>query len=112
MDDLFNNQALELRRGSIVLAILSCLHEPHYGYSLLQVLEKSGIAVDAGTLYPLLRRLEKQGILRSNWDTSDTRPRKFYEISKDGNELYNRLVIEWSDISEKLEKMLKKGNTK
>ena len=109
MDELFNNQALELRRGTIVLATLSTLHTPHYGYGLLQKLEEAGIAVDAGTLYPLLRRLEKQGVLESSWDTSDTRPRKFYALSSMGQELYARLATEWRDTAHKLNDMMK-GN--
>ena len=109
IDELFNNQALELRRGTIVLATLSTLHTPHYGYGLLQALETAGIAVDAGTLYPLLRRLEKQGLLESNWDTSDTRPRKFYTLSAKGKDLYARLATEWRDTTKKLNGMMK-GN--
>lgn len=108
INDLFNNQALELRRGTIVLAILSFLGKPLYGYSLLTKLEKSGITVDAGTLYPLLRRLEKQGVLASKWDTEETRPRKYYQLSEKGNLLYKRLKDEWFGISDKLDKMLKK----
>lgn len=106
MNELFANQTLELRRGTIVLAILSCLREPRYGYALLQALEQSGIAVDAGTLYPLLRRLEKQGVLESEWDTSEQRPRKFYQLSSDGTGLYSRLVSEWQTTNEKLTAMI------
>ncbi len=111
MDDLFANQTLELRRGTIVLAILSCLRTPLYGYGLLQTLEQSGIAVDAGTLYPLLRRLEKQGVLESNWNTDDQRPRKFYQLSPDGAKLYKRLIDEWSRTNAKLEVMIKQGES-
>jgi PadR family transcriptional regulator PadR len=107
IDELFNNQALELRRGTIVLATLSTLHTPHYGYGLLQKLEDTGIAVDAGTLYPLLRRLEKQGVLESNWDTTDTRPRKFYALSHKGRELQKLLAEEWQQTNSKLSDMLK-----
>lgn len=101
-DELFANQALELRRGTIVLAILSKLKQPRYGYALLQALEQNGIAVDAGTLYPLLRRLEKQEVLESKWDVSDSRPRKYYQLSDKGRELYGRLQHEWHDTQEKL----------
>lgn len=111
MDDLFANQTLELRRGTIVLAILSCLKTPLYGYGLLQTLEQSGIAVDAGTLYPLLRRLEKQGVLESNWNTDEQRPRKFYQLSPQGTKLYDRLVEEWSQTNEKLQVMIKQGES-
>lgn len=102
IDELFANQALELRRGTIVLAILSKLKKPRYGYALLQALEKSGISVDAGTLYPLLRRLEKQEVLESKWDVSDTRPRKYYQLSTKGQKLYERLQHEWHETQEKL----------
>jgi PadR family transcriptional regulator, regulatory protein PadR len=112
LNELFNNQALELRRGTIVLAILSTLDKPLYGYLLLQRLEECGIAVDAGTLYPLLRRLEKQGLLESKWDTTDTRPRKYYQLSNAGTDMFERLVQEWSNISSKLDAMLKKANIK
>lgn len=108
LDELFNNQVLELRRGTIVLAALGTLHTPHYGYGLLQKLEDAGIAVDAGTLYPLLRRLEKQGALESNWDTSDTRPRKFYALSKKGRALQKLLAEEWQQTNSKLSDILKK----
>ena len=110
MDDFYANQVLELRRGTIVLAILSALNQPKYGYALLQTLEDAGITVDAGTLYPLLRRLEKQGVLQSNWDTTDVRPRKFYQLSPEGQQLYTRLSDEWHTTSTKLKAMMKKGD--
>lgn len=94
--DFLANQLLELRRGVIVLAILSQLQTPRYGYGLLQNLEHSRIPIDAGTLYPLLRRLEKQGILESSWETNEARPRKYYRLSDDGERLYKELVQEWS----------------
>jgi DNA-binding PadR family transcriptional regulator len=106
IDELFANQALELRRGTIVLAILSKLEQPRYGYALLQALEQNGITVDAGTLYPLLRRLEKQEVLESKWDVSDTRPRKYYQLSDKGQQLYKRLQREWRDTQEKLNVMM------
>lgn len=94
--DFLANQQLELRRGVIVLAILSQLQTPRYGYGLLQNLEHSQLPIDAGTLYPLLRRLEKQGILESSWETSEARPRKYYRLSDEGERLYKDLVQEWS----------------
>lgn len=111
IDELFNNQALELRRGTVVLATLGALHTSQYGYQLLQKLEKSGLAVDAGTLYPLMRRLEKQGLLESRWDTSDSRPRKYYQASAQGKELYNRLISEWRTLNNTLEKMITERDT-
>lgn len=94
-DDFLNNQVLELRRGTIVIATLGLLHNRHYGYGLLQALESAGVTVDAGTLYPLLRRLEKQGVLTSVWETADSRPRKYYQLSQEGEILYDKLVSEW-----------------
>ncbi len=107
MDELYTNMALELRRGTIVLAILSKLEKPYYGYALLSALEEKGIPVDAGTLYPLLRRLEKQGILGSTWDTSDVRPRKYYLLSQKGKELYDRLRAEWTETNDIVTKIMK-----
>lgn len=104
---LFTNQILELRRGAIVLAILSQLKRPHYGYGLLQSLESSGVPVDAGTLYPLLRRLESQGVLESVWETSESRPRKYYRLSDDGVKLYGELLNEWQTMTRAIEVMTK-----
>lgn len=99
------SQLLELRRGVIVLATLSQLRTPRYGYGLLQRLEQAGVAIDAGTLYPLLRRLEKQGILESYWDTADTRPRKYYQLSTEGQLLYTDLLSEWQQMTANIQRM-------
>lgn len=107
IDELYNNQILEMRRGTIVLAILSQLKQPKYGYALLDTLERGGVSVDAGTLYPLLRRLEKQGILDSNWDTSDSRPRKYYSLNQKGETLYKQLRTEWKDTSNIVHNLIK-----
>jgi PadR family transcriptional regulator, regulatory protein PadR len=109
LNDLYDNQVLELRRGMIVLAVLCELRQPRYGYELSQILSDADMAIDAGTLYPLLRRLEKQGVLDSTWDTTETRPRKYYRLSPPGAELYERLVNEWSRTSTTLQAMIKKG---
>lgn len=109
IDELFENQILELRRGVIILAALSQLSEPTYGYALLTKLEEGGLIVDAGTLYPLLRRLEKQGLLESEWNTEEVRPRKYYKMNKKGNDLYKKLSAEWLIINNNLLNMLKKG---
>lgn len=94
-----------MRRGSIVLALLSQLDTPHYGYDLLQRLESAGFTIDAGTLYPLLRRLESQGVLESTWSTSGSRPRKYYHISAEGQRFYAALKDEWQKITNILTKM-------
>jgi DNA-binding PadR family transcriptional regulator len=88
----------ELRRGTVVLASLLILKQPNYGYALLDLLERSGFAVDANTLYPLLRRLEKQGLLTSEWNTDESRPRKFYRTSDDGAVLADVLSRDWDEL--------------
>lgn len=110
-DALLLNQVLELRRGVIVLVALSQLQEPCYGYGLLQRLEKNGMNVDAGTLYPLMRRLEKQGILKSYWDTTETRPRKYYQLSSEGQVLYQELLTEWQRMTANIQQMTTEGQS-
>ncbi len=98
-DELLNSMVLEMRRGLVILSVLSRLSGSEYGYSLVQTLEKEGFTVEPGTLYPLLRRLEKQGLLDSSWDTSENRPRKYYRLSDKGVKIYAQLVTEWQKIS-------------
>ena len=88
-----------MRRGTVVLACLHLLREPGYGYGLLQDLERHGFDTDANTLYPLLRRLEKQGHLTSEWNTDEVRPRKFYRTSAAGIELAASLTAEFRAIA-------------
>ena len=92
----------ELRRGTVVLACLVRLRTPDYGYALLESLNTLGILVDANTLYPLLRRLEKQGLLTSEWNTDETRPRKFYRTSPAGEQLADALMTDWRRIDDAL----------
>lgn len=89
----------ELRRGTIVLACLRLLHQPGYGYGLLEQLRTAGFPTDANTLYPLLRRLEKQGFLESEWNTDEARPRKFYRTSPAGHSLAATLTQEVAAIA-------------
>lgn len=110
MEDLISSLVIELRRGTLVLSVLSQLSHPEYGYSLVQKLEGKNTAIEAGTLYPLLRRLEKQNLLVSRWDTTENRPRKFYVLSKDGKEVYERLKSEWLNLSEQLEALMREDN--
>nr|WP_265522248.1 PadR family transcriptional regulator [Oerskovia sp. JB1-3-2] len=98
-DDVLSTHLQELRRGTVVLASLLLLRRPGYGYALLEELARTGLAVDANTLYPLLRRLEKQGLLTSEWSTDEPRPRKFYRTSVDGAALAETLRREWADLS-------------
>lgn len=102
MSTLLNSLITELRRGTLTLAVLSQLRTPQYGYSLVQSLEDSNISIDQSTLYPLLRRLEKQELVTSNWDTSESRPRKYYVLSDYGVEIFEQLKQEWLKNSKEL----------
>lgn len=104
-DDLTAGHVQELRRGTVVLACLIRLRTPDYGYALLESLNALGIAVDANTLYPLLRRLEKQGLLTSEWNTDEARPRKFYRTSDDGERLAAVLTADWKLIDQALTRL-------
>lgn len=86
----------ELRRGTVVLACLAVLREPGYGYSLLETLDAAGVEVQANTLYPLLRRLESQGLLDSDWNTDESRPRKFYRTTAAGEAALAALLRDWT----------------
>lgn len=105
-DDLFDSLLLELRRGTIILSVLSQLKLPQYGYSLVVLLEEKGIPVEAGTLYPLLRRLEKQNLLESNWDVDAAKPRKYYKISDYGRKIYERLCEQWVEMVKKMDGLI------
>ncbi|WNS76178.1 PadR family transcriptional regulator [Bacillus sp. DTU_2020_1000418_1_SI_GHA_SEK_038] len=107
MSTLLNSLMTELRRGTLTLAVLSQLRRPQYGYSLVQLLEESGISIDQSTLYPLLRRLEKQELVTSSWDTSESRPRKYYVLSEYGLEIFLQLKEEWIKNSKELYGLLK-----
>ena len=107
MSQLLNSLITELRRGTLTLAVLSQLRTPQYGYSLVQLLEDSGIPIDQSTLYPLLRRLEKQELVSSSWDTAESRPRKYYVLSEYGLEIYLQLKEEWMKNSNELYSLLK-----
>lgn len=109
-EELIKTFTVELKRGSLVLLVLSQLREQEYGYSLIQKLEEKGAPIEAGTLYPLLRRLEKQQLLISEWDTTESRPRKFYVLSELGKEVYIELKREWNLLSSQLERMLQEEN--
>ncbi|MBQ1052990.1 helix-turn-helix transcriptional regulator [Micromonospora sp. C51] len=91
-DDVLRTHLQELRRGTVVVASLVALRRPDYGYALLQRLTGHGFPVDANTLYPLLRRLEEQGLLTSEWNTEESRPRKFYRTSDSGEQMLRRLL--------------------
>lgn len=107
MEDLLNSLLLEIRRGTIVLSVLSQLKTQKYGYALVMLLEEKGIPVEAGTLYPLLRRLEKQNLLESNWDVEASKPRKYYKLSENGNIIYYRLREQWFKTADNMNNILK-----
>jgi DNA-binding PadR family transcriptional regulator len=103
----------ELRRGTVVLACLLALREPGYGYGLLDALAAAGVPVEANTLYPLLRRLEAQGLLASEWDTTEARPRKFYRTSPEGLAMARELQSEWNGLNAALRRLdSSEGETK
>jgi len=103
---LLENSVLELRRGVIVLAVLSQLDQEQYGYSLLKRLSEQGLELDQGTLYPLLRRLESQGLLKSTWKLEEARPRRYYVISESGRQILSQLKKEWASNTTMMDKML------
>ncbi|MEA5029006.1 MAG: PadR family transcriptional regulator [Sphaerochaeta associata] len=105
-DPILTNLITELKRGTLTLCVLSQLTEPQYGYSLLQVLCDKQIAIEANTLYPLLRRLESQGLLQSSWDTSEARPRKFYALSDKGRTILGELVSAWKEQTNHMHSLL------
>ena len=98
-ENLFENLRMELRRGCLTLAVLAQLKQEHYGYTLRKALAGLGMEIDESTLYPLLRRLEAQGLLTSEWREEDKRNKRFYRLSGDGQLIFARLVKEWEEIN-------------
>ena len=105
---MIENMVLELRRGVIVLAVLSQLQEEQYGYSILKLLSEKGLEVDQGTLYPLLRRLETQGLLESLWRVEEARPRRYYVVSAEGRTVLPLLKEEWDKLAVTMQGFLSK----
>ena len=105
--NLFENLRLELRRGSLVLAVLTQLRNEQYGYTLRKSLAEHGMEIDEGTLYPLLRRLETQGLLVSEWREEEKRNKRFYKLSADGKLILKQLLAEWRSIDASLNGILK-----
>ena len=97
---------LELRRGTLILLVLSQLRQPMYGYSLVKKLNDHGIPMDANTLYPLMRRLEGQGLLSSQWDTGEAKPRKYYRITPDGLMVLEKTKEYWKTFSTNVDELL------
>lgn len=102
-------QLQELRRGTAVLACLLMLRAPQYGYALLEQLAEAGIPVESNTLYPLLRRLEAQGLLMSEWNTDESRPRKFYRTSLAGDSLATVLLDDWNSLQQSIARIAKEN---
>ena len=105
-EELFENLRLELRRGCLVLAVLAQLRTERYGYTLRKALADGGLPIDEGTLYPLLRRLESQGLLGSEWREEDKRNKRFYRLSSMGEEVLEKLLVEWQGINGSIGKIL------
>jgi PadR family transcriptional regulator len=103
----FENLRLELRRGCLVLAVLAQLRAEHYGYTLRKALADDGLEIEESTLYPLLRRLETQGLLVSEWREEDKRNKRFYRLSKDGKLILKQLLEEWRGMGESLDRILR-----
>jgi PadR family transcriptional regulator, regulatory protein PadR len=105
-NDVFENLRLELRRGCLSLAVLSQLRTERYGYTLRKALAAQGMDIDEGTLYPLLRRLESQGLLTSEWREEEKRNKRFYRLSAEGKQVLKQLAVEWHSINTSLNGIL------
>ena len=104
---IFDSLRLELRRGCLIVAVLAQLREEHYGYTLRKALADEGLAIEESTLYPLLRRLETQGLLTSEWREEEKRNKRFYRLSSDGEVVLEKLLTEWNGINTSIHKILK-----
>lgn len=105
-DDVVSGLILELRRGTLILLVLSQLKEPMYGYNLVKKLQENDIPIEANTLYPLMRRLESQGLLKSEWDTGESKPRKYYTITEDGLIVLEKAIKHWESFSKNVNNLL------
>jgi PadR family transcriptional regulator PadR len=106
LDETVENLRLELRRGALVIAVLARLKTEHYGYALRKALGEQGMDIEENTLYPLLRRLETQGLLDSAWREEDRRNKRFYRLSADGALVLDRLLQQWADIEASLHRII------
>lgn len=104
--DLFENLRMELRRGSLIIAVLAQLRQEHYGYALRKALADQGMEIEESTLYPLLRRLETQGLLESEWREEDKRNKRFYKLSRDGANILKQLLEEWNSMNLSLKRII------
>ena len=99
----------EFRRGTLIMLVLSQLKEPTYGYSLVKKLTDHGIPMEANTLYPLMRRLESQGLLKSEWDTTESKPRKYYQITDDGILVLSDIKQYWKEFTENVTDLMEES---
>src|ERR1700735_3685652 len=106
-NDLFDSLRLELRRGCLIVAVLAQLRVEHYGYTLRKALADEGLAIEGRPLYPLLRRLETQGLLTSQWREEEKRNKRFYRLSSEGAAILTQLLAEWNGINDSLHKILR-----
>lgn len=110
MNDPTQNLISELRRGALVLSVLSQLQEPAYGYALKERLTERGVEIDQSTLYPLLRRLEEQGMLQSEWSLNESRPRRYYQLNATGQAVLDTLTQEWQSLVAAMHRLLQIKN--
>lgn len=106
--DIFETLRQELRRGSLILAVLAQLRAEHYGYTLRKALSDAGVEIEEGALYPMLRRLEAQGLLTSEWRLEERRNKRFYRLSAEGEAVLARLVEEWTRLHASVDAILGK----
>lgn len=108
-NEIISGLILEMRRGTIVLGVLEKLREPMYGYSLVSELAELGVPVEANTLYPLLRRLESQGVLESRWETGESKPRKYYATTETGRQVCDALEKNWRATVESMNRIMEES---
>lgn len=106
IEKLIEQNNSELRRGLIVMSTLALLKQPHYGYSLIQTLEEKGVPIEGNTLYPLLRRLEKKKLLKSEWEVNRSKPRKYYQITDLGETILEALIETWNQSTSSIESII------
>ena len=111
-EEIVSGFVLELRRGTVILCVLAKLKEPTYGYSLIAELADTGVAIEANTLYPLLRRLEGQALLTSSWNTDGSKPRKYYATTDFGREVLAELKKHWRIAAESMDALLEEDEEK
>jgi PadR family transcriptional regulator PadR len=110
VESQFESLRQELRRGSLILAVLTQLRQEHYGYTLRTALVQRGLDIEESTLYPLLRRLESQGLLTSEWREEEKRNKRFYRLSPEGQRTLQQLLAEWNSINGSIQSIIDGGN--